>query len=292
MSLPPSRKSAQSPCPHPCCPCGGARLKGGVPAPPAPSPQGCPIWGSGAQRPHSCQAAMLQRGRGGCGGGGRKRISGDPGTEPQRRDAPSRQCPPQTIIPWKFSLPGPWILIKVFMPVSTFSANFPWKGLLVSMVHGEFCAPPPPAPRPGPLEPWPSGQRFLAGGFRPPRSNLVSEAGLSSVSGCWFYLSSVSWICENSFPSRLSIVDSCSKKKKKQNLPFFSIFFFFLRAKKKRGWRWGRGLGKGQKEGERKSGLGSYRGAGAAPKGPVLLLVHVSVRPGSASFTSFFHYSK
>ena len=81
-------------------------------------------------------------------------------------------------------------------------------------------------------------------------------------------------------------------KKKKKKFTFFFNFFFFLRAKKKRGWRWGRGLGKGQKEGERKSGLGSYRGAGAAPKGPVLLLVHVSVRPGSASFTSFFHYSK
>ena len=252
MSLPPSRKSAQSPCPHPCCPCGGARLRGGVPAPPAPSPQGCPIWGSGAQRPHSCQAAMLQRGRGGCGGGGRKRISGDPGTEPQRRDAPSRQCPPQTIIPWKFSLPGPWILIKVFMPVSTFSANFPWKGLLVSMVHGEFCAPPPPAPRPGPLEPWPSGQRFLAGGFRPPRSNLVSEAGLSSVSGCWFYLSSVSWICENSFPSRLSIVDSCSKKKKKKKIYLFFQFFFFFEGKKEKRMAMGEGTGKGAERGRKK----------------------------------------
>lgn len=38
--------------------------------------------------------------------------------------------------------------------------------------------------------------------------------------------------------------------------------------------------------------LGSYRGAGAAPRGPVLLLEHVPVRQGSTSFTSFFHYSK
>lgn len=41
----------------------------------------------------------------------------------------------------------------------------------------------------------------------------------------------------------------------------------------------GEGTGKGQKEGERKSSLGTMWSR-AASKGPVLLLVHVPVRPG------------
>ena len=73
----------------------------------------------------------------------------------------------------------------------------------------------------------------------------------------------------------------------------FTFFFFFLQGKEKRGedGDGGRGQGKWQKEGER-ARLGSYRAAGAAPRGPVLLSERVPVRLGSPSFTSFFHYSK
>lgn len=70
-------------------------------------------------------------------------------------------------------------------------------------------------------------------------------------------------------------------------------FFFFLRERKGKEGRleMGEGTEKVAERG-RERRLGSYRGAGAAPRGPVLLLEHVPVRQGSTSFTSFFHYSK
>ena len=173
MSLPPSRKSAQSPCPHPCCPRGGAQLKGGVPAPPAPSPQGCPIWGSGSQRPHSCQAAMLQRGRGGCGGGGRVRISGDPGAEPQRRDAPI----PAVSSPNHHSLEvqPPWSLDsnKSFYAGQHIFSQFPMKRP-VGFDGAWKVLRPPSTPSPqtgasGALAQWPAlpGWRFQASQVQP-----------------------------------------------------------------------------------------------------------------------------
>lgn len=153
------------------------------------------------------------------------------------------------------------------------------------MVHGKFCAP---------LQPPDRGLWSLD----PVASTSWLEVlGLPGPTWCQklaCLLSQDVGFTSQVFPEFVKILflAACPQwiHAQKKNLPFFSIFF--LRAKKKRGWRWGRGLGKGQKEGERKSSVGSYRGAGAAPKGPVLLLVHVPVRPGSASFTSFFHYSK
>lgn len=153
------------------------------------------------------------------------------------------------------------------------------------MVHGKFCAPPPtPAPRPGPLEPWPSDQHFLAGGFGPPRSNLVSEAGLSSVSGCWFYLSSVSWICENSFSSRLSTVDSCSKKKK--IYLFFSIFFF--KGKKEKRMEVGEGTGKGAERGRKKEQSWQLPWSRGCPQGAGSTFGTCSCQAGVSIFYLFF----
>lgn len=141
---------------------------------------------------------------------------------------------------------------------------------------------PPPAPRPGPLEPWPSGQHFLAGGFGPPRSNLVSEAGLSSVSGCWFYLSSVSWICENSFSSRLSTVDSCSKKK-------FTFFFnFFFKGKKEKRMEVGEGTGKGAERGRKKEQCWQLPWSRGCPQGAGSTFGTCSCQAGVSIFYLFF----
>ena len=141
----------------PPSPRGGVRLKGGVPAPPIPRA----AW-FGGLRLSAPIPARQQCFKGGAGATG-------VGWGADLWAVPSWQCPPQTIIPWKFSLPGPRILIKVFIPVSTFSANFPWKGLLVSTAHRKFCAPPPQPGAPGALTQWPAlpGWRFQASQVQP-----------------------------------------------------------------------------------------------------------------------------
>ena len=83
-------------------------------------------------------------------------------------------------------------------------------------------------------------------------------------------------------------MDSCSKK---TTFTFFSIFFFFEGEKEKR-MVVGEGTGKGAERGRKKERSWQLPWSRGCPQGPVLLLVHVSVRPGSVSFTSFFHYSK
>lgn len=73
------------------------------------------------------------------------------------------------------------------------------------------------------------------------------------------------------------------------------LLFFFLLEREREKRKGEDGVGEGTEkvaERGRKRRLGSYCGAGAAPRGPVLLWERVPVRPGSASFTSFFHYSK
>lgn len=87
---------------------------------------------------------------------------------------------------------------QCLMQISKFPANFPWKGLLVLMVHGKFCSRLPSCEVPEALTSV-ARTSWLKGLLGLPGPTLVSKAGLSPVSGCWFYLSSVSWICENSF---------------------------------------------------------------------------------------------
>lgn len=188
MSLSPSRKSGSAP------PARGLGRREGSCIP----PQAAGFlsgWGGG------CLASPIPARRAGPGGGvhggpicGDRRARG-PGSHPPKRGQgalralKSTGCAlPKPSFP-ESSVSCPRILIKVlcrsahFQPISHEEARWPRQRRM------ESCALPCLCGVPGALT---RGQHFLAGGFRPHRSNLVSKAGLSSVSGCWFYLSSVS----------------------------------------------------------------------------------------------------
>lgn len=117
---------------------------------------------------------------------------------------PQQNCANHSPAEAKCRLSLPPTSHKCLTQISAFSANFPWRGPSVSPVRGEGCG-----ARPGTGSPaaWPRSGRFLAAGLPWPSGPArCQEPASSPAPGCWFYLSSVSWICEN---------------------PSFFFFFFF-----------------------------------------------------------------
>lgn len=180
---------------------------------------------------------------------------------------------------------------KCFMQISKFSANFPWKGRRGPAVRGEER---------GPRRPDPGSGRFLAPGFLRPLAGPAwcQKLALSPVSGCWFYLSSVSWICKNSwglvFCCFFFLSGGCLHVQKPVYLCWGGRTKYKcgekrrIKKKRKRKAR----ENKKERKRERKKFFSRYCWAGGFLPGPVLLLEHVIVRQRSTSFTSFFHYSK
>lgn len=194
----------------------------------------------------------------------------------------------------KALLPLPPHFNKCLMQISKFPANFPWKGRagLWSAARSGV----PGGVTPAAAASWLQVSFGLAGPGR------CQKLALSPVSGCWFYLSSVSWICKKNswfwgFFSLLAVV--CKRlnvqkpiylcqggREMEKNLQKQEKKKEKNQNKKQQKTR------RKEKERERKKILSRYCWAGRFLLGPVPLLEHVIVRQRSTSFTSFFHYSK
>lgn len=157
------------------------------------------------------------------------------------------------------------------MRVSTFSTNFPWQGLLVSVVRGNWWA-------------------LLSQGLWPwACTSWLGVLGLSQVRPgvknwpvfCLRMLALPLKYFLNFWKFFLCLLVHCGSTLKKKNY-FFSFSFEIKRRERGReGW-WEGGL-----RGEKERG-GQLLDRRACPQGPVPLLGHVPVSQGSTCFTSFF----